>query len=101
MALERWETKVSNTEVTPQAIWPIVKSLLKRDGSRAPTAVHGPSGLKFHPSEKANAIAYCLEYQFTHHDLCDENHKRRVETRAKTLLEAVDNKPPPREEKTT
>jgi hypothetical protein len=55
-----------------------------------------PSGLKFHPSEKANAIANCLENQFTHHDLCDENHERRVEASVLTLLEAVDNKPPER-----
>jgi hypothetical protein len=27
--LERWETKIGNTEVTPQAIWPIAKSLLR------------------------------------------------------------------------
>jgi hypothetical protein len=35
-ALERWETKKGNAEVTPQAIWPIAKSLLTRDGPRAP-----------------------------------------------------------------
>jgi hypothetical protein len=80
-ALERWETKIGNTEVTPQAIWLIAKSLLKRDGPRIPTVIHGPSGLRFHPSQKANAITDCLENQFTHHDLCDENHDRRVETR--------------------
>jgi hypothetical protein len=90
--LERWETKISNTEVTPQAIWPIAKSLLKRDEPRAPTAIHGPSGLKFHPSEKANAINDCLENEFTHHDLCEENHERRLEASVQTLLEAVDNK---------
>jgi hypothetical protein len=28
-ALEQWETKVSDTEVTPQTIWPIAKSLLQ------------------------------------------------------------------------
>jgi hypothetical protein len=54
-ALERWETKISNTEVTTQDIWPIAKSLIKRDGPRAPTVIHGASGL--HPSEKFNAIA--------------------------------------------
>jgi hypothetical protein len=93
-ALERWETKINNTEVTPQAIWSIAKYLLKRDGTRAPTAIHGPSGLKFHPSGKANAIADCLENQFTHHDLCNENHERRVEARVQTLLESVENKHP-------
>jgi hypothetical protein len=96
LELERWETKINNTEVTPQAIWPIAKSLLKWDGPRAPTAIHGLTGLKFHPSEKANATAECLENQFTHHDLCDENHERRVEAGVQTLLEAVDNKPPER-----
>jgi hypothetical protein len=44
--LEEWETKISNTEVTPQAILPIAKSLRKRDGPRTSTAIHGPSGLK-------------------------------------------------------
>jgi hypothetical protein len=60
-ALERWETKISNTEVTPQAFSSIAKSLLKRDGGRAPTAIHGSSGLKFHSSEKVNSIADSLE----------------------------------------
>jgi hypothetical protein len=59
-AFERWETKIGNSEVTPQAIWPIAKFLLKRDRPNAPTAIHGPSGLKFQLSEKANAIADCL-----------------------------------------
>jgi hypothetical protein len=92
--LERWETNISNAEVTPQAIWPTAKSLLKRDGPRAPTAIHGPSGLKFHPSEKAKAIADCLENEITPHELCDESHERRVEAGVQALLEAVDSKPP-------
>jgi hypothetical protein len=92
-ALERWETKIRNPEVTPQAIWPIAKSLLKRDGPRAQTVIHGPSGLKFHPPEKAKAIADCLKNQFTHHDLCDEKHERQVEARDQALHEAVDNNP--------
>jgi hypothetical protein len=90
-ALQRWETRISNTEVTHWTIWPIVKSLLKRDGPRAPTAIHGASGLKFHPSEKANAIADCLEIQFTPHHLCDKNHERKVEARVDALLVAVDD----------
>jgi hypothetical protein len=92
-ALERWETRISNTEVTPQAIRPIAKSFLKRDGPRAPTAIHGASGLKFHPFEKANAIADCLEIHFRPHDLCDENHERRVEARVDALLEPIDDSP--------
>jgi hypothetical protein len=71
--------KIGNCEVTPQSIWPIAKSLLKRDEPRAPTAIHCLLGLKFLSLEKANAIADCLENQFTPHDLCDENHERRVE----------------------
>jgi hypothetical protein len=49
--LEQRETKMGNTKVTPQAIWPIAKSLLKKDGPRASTALHGASGLIFHPPE--------------------------------------------------
>jgi hypothetical protein len=86
-AFKRWETKIGNAEFTPQAVWPIAKSLHKKDGPRAPTATHGASGLKFHPSEKANAIADCLEIQFSPHDLCDENHERRVEAAVQALHE--------------
>jgi hypothetical protein len=68
-ALERWETKIGNTEITPQAIWSIATSLLKSDRPRAPTAIHGSQVLKFHPSEKANAIADCLEFS-SHHMIC-------------------------------
>jgi hypothetical protein len=98
-ALERWETKIANTDVTPQAIWPIAKSLMKRDESTKPAAIHGHFGLIFHPLEKGNAIADCLENQFTLHDLCDENHKRQVEVTVRTLLEAIENDSP-RENKT-
>jgi hypothetical protein len=48
---------------------------------QAPIAIHGASGLKFLPSDKANAIADCLEIQFTPHDLCDENHEWGVEAK--------------------
>jgi hypothetical protein len=30
--LEQWERKIGKCEVTPQAVWPVVKSLIKRDG---------------------------------------------------------------------
>jgi hypothetical protein len=40
MALEWCKTKIGKTEVTSQAIWPIAKSFLKRDGPRAPTAIY-------------------------------------------------------------
>jgi hypothetical protein len=56
-ALERWEMIIGNCEVTPQAIWPIVKSLMKRDGPKAPTPIHGPSGFKYRPLQKAKKTA--------------------------------------------
>jgi len=93
-ALERWEAKLGNCEATPQAVWPIAKSLLRRDGPKAPTAIHGPSGLNFYPKDNANAIADCLEKQFTPHELCDENHERRVEARIQALHKAVDENAP-------
>jgi hypothetical protein len=92
-ALERWETKVGNCEVTPQALQPTAKSLIKKDGPKAPTAVHGQLGITYHTNEKANAIADCLENNFTSHDLCDENHERLVETRVQVLLAFVDDIP--------
>jgi hypothetical protein len=95
-SLERWSTRIANCEATPQALWPIAKSLLKKDGPKAPTAIHGSSGLKFHPLEKGSAIADYLENLFTPHDLCDENHERRVEARVQALLETVDDSPPER-----
>jgi hypothetical protein len=58
---------------------------MRRDGPKAPTAAHGPLGITYHPNEKTNAFADCLEKQFTSHDLCDENHGRQVETRVQAL----------------
>jgi hypothetical protein len=70
-ALEQEEIKISNCEVTPQAIWSIANSLMKRNGPKAPTAIHGPSGLKFLPAEKANAIA---DWKIcSHHMTCVTN----------------------------
>jgi hypothetical protein len=77
-----------------------VKSVINRDGPRATTAIYGLSGLKFHPKDKANATADCLENQFTSLDLRDENHEWRVEARFKALLEAEDDAPPPLKNKT-
>jgi hypothetical protein len=64
------------------------------DGTRAPTAIQCYLGLKFHPLERANAIADCLEEQFTPYDLCDDSRERKVETTVQALLEAVDNESP-------
>jgi hypothetical protein len=92
-ALERWKTKLANTALTPRAIWPIGKPLANRVGPRAPTAIQGPSGPKFQPVDKANAIADCSEKQFTPRKLCDENHERQVEATVQALLLAVVNDP--------
>jgi hypothetical protein len=89
-ALERWETKPGNCEVTPQALWCITKSLMKRVGPKAPTAVHGPLGITYHLNKEANVIVDCSENQFISHDLCDENHERQVETTVQALLASVD-----------
>jgi hypothetical protein len=63
--------QIKNCEVTPQAIWHIAKSVMNRDGPRAPTAFHGSSELKILPTDKANATANCLENAFTPHDLSE------------------------------
>jgi hypothetical protein len=65
----------------------------KEGWTNAPTAIHGASGLKFYPLEKAKAIADCLEIQFTPHDLCGDNHERRVEVIVQDLLETIDTSP--------
>jgi hypothetical protein len=92
-ALERWETKVGICEDTPEDLWSIAKPLLKRVGSKAPTAIHGSLGIIYHPDEKANVTADYLENRFTFHDLWDENHERQVETTVQNLLASVDGTP--------
>jgi hypothetical protein len=73
-----------------------MKTLSNTDGPRAPTAIHGILGLKYHPVDKANEIADCLEHQFTPHDLREENHERRMEARVQARLETADSDPPER-----
>jgi hypothetical protein len=94
-APEWWETRLANTEQAPHAIWPNAKSLINRDGPRAPTRFYGTLGLKFLPTDKANAIAGCLENQLTPHDLCDGNHERWVDARVHAVFETASNAPPP------
>jgi hypothetical protein len=88
-ALERWEIIIGDCEVTPQALGIIAKSLMKRDGPKAPTTIHGHLGITYQQNEKVNVIADCLENQFTSHDLCNENHARQVETTVQALLAYV------------
>jgi hypothetical protein len=60
---------------------------------KAPTAIHGPLGLKYQTLEKATTIAGCLENQFTPHVLGYVNHKQRVKARVQALLKVADNTP--------
>jgi hypothetical protein len=89
-APERWKTKIENYEITPQAIWPIAKSLTKRGAPKAPTPIHGPLGPSFYPLENANVTANCLENLFTPHELCDTDHEQWVEARVQALLTIAD-----------
>jgi hypothetical protein len=95
-AIERWEAKISNSEVTPHVLWHLEKSLIKRDRSKAPTAMHSPSVFSFLPLRKANVTVDCLENQFSPHDVCEENRERRIVARVQALFEAVDDSPPER-----
>jgi hypothetical protein len=79
-ALERWETKMASCEASPQAIWPIAKSLKKGNGLKAPSAIHGPVDPILYTIDKADIIADCLETQFMPHDFFDYDHKRRVKS---------------------
>jgi hypothetical protein len=89
-ALEKWETKLENCKITPQAIWPITKSLQKRGGPKTPSAIHGPLVPMFYPIDKVNIIAACLENQFRAHDLCNCDHRRHVEAKGEAVLATVD-----------
>jgi hypothetical protein len=53
MYAETCKEMLSNCEVTPQAICPIAKSLMKRGGPKAPSAIHGPLGPIFYPLDKS------------------------------------------------
>jgi hypothetical protein len=90
-ALKRWKTKVKKHVVTPQGLWLTAELLTKKDGPKSPTTVHGPLGTTYHLNEKVNTTVDCLENQFTSHDLCDENHERRVQTRVPALLTTTDD----------
>jgi hypothetical protein len=69
------------------AIWPILKFLTKKGGSKA---IHGSLGPIFYPLSKANIIANGLENQFRAHDLCDCDHMWHVEAQVEALLAGID-----------
>jgi hypothetical protein len=84
------EKKTANCEVIPQAIWPIAKSLRKRCEPKTPSEILYPLGRLFYPIDKANAIANCLQNQFTAHNLCDCDHGQKVKTTVQALLATVE-----------
>jgi hypothetical protein len=53
--------KTEKSEVTSHAVQPCVKSVIRRDGPNALTAIRGLLGLKYQPPEKATTFAYCSE----------------------------------------
>jgi hypothetical protein len=63
-ALERWEINIGNCEVTPQALWSIAKSIMKRDGPKEPTAVHGPLGITLSPEREGQCDCGLFRKQF-------------------------------------
>jgi hypothetical protein len=65
-ALEQWGNHLGNCEVTPKAIWPPVKPLIKRDGPKTPTAIHGPLGLKYQPPDKATTMRIVWKINLHH-----------------------------------
>jgi hypothetical protein len=62
---------------------------MKWDASKASAALHGPLGITYQPDEEANVIADYLEYQFTSHEVCDENRERLGESIVQALLASV------------
>jgi hypothetical protein len=54
--MEQWDTRIDNSEVTPQALWPIARALLNREAPKAPKAVRGYSGLKLFRMKKPTRL---------------------------------------------
>jgi hypothetical protein len=77
--------KLSNCEVTRQAIWPHSEGW-----NKVLSAIHGPLRPIFYPIDKANIIAGYLKNQFSEHDLCDCDHRLHVEAKVEVLLATVD-----------
>jgi hypothetical protein len=91
-ALGRWEAKVGDCDVTPEILWFIVKSFMKRPVDQRPTAVHRLLRLIYHQNEKSKVTVDYLESQVTSHYLRDDNYGRRVElTVFQAVLASVDD----------
>jgi hypothetical protein len=90
-ALELWETKIENCEVTPQAYCEIPHKEKWSKGNNCNSWSLGPVS---YANEKANVIANYFENLFTPHKVCDTDHERQVEARVQALLITVDENPP-------
>jgi hypothetical protein len=49
---------IGNCEVTPQAMWPVAKSLMNKDREKVQPIVNGFLGTTYHQNEKANVILF-------------------------------------------
>jgi hypothetical protein len=93
IAVERQKSKLKNPGVASHTVWPLKKSLTRRDKPKTPTVIHSPSGLRFLPLGKANVSTNILVNNFSPHDLCEENHERLGVARIQALFEAVGSPP--------
>jgi hypothetical protein len=59
--LKKWETKLANCKVTPEAIWPIAKFLSKKGWTKGTICSSWSLKPIFYTIEKASIIADCLE----------------------------------------
>jgi hypothetical protein len=69
----------------------LLRSLLWRGIVQRYQRLFYPSGFKFPPLEKTNAIAECLENQFTPRDLCEENDEQGVGVRVQAFSETLED----------
>jgi hypothetical protein len=75
-ALKRWETKLGNPKVIPQALWPTGNCSWKGADQRH--------------HDKVNIIANCLGNQNTAHVLCYSDRRPHVEAKVEALLAIVE-----------
>jgi hypothetical protein len=87
-ALEGWETTLANTETTPQAIWPIAKSLTNRDG---PTAIYGLLGLKYHSLDKSTPLLTVWKASLHRISCVTKIMNCGLEARVQALLQTADD----------
>jgi hypothetical protein len=77
-AVERWESKLRNSEITSHEIWSFAKSLTRRFKPKTSADIQSSSGFKSLPLEKANVAADYLENQYLSLNICDKSHVRLI-----------------------